>query len=106
MNIPKMKDVSDDNSPVPTNGKLADYASSALGGAKGRDKGPPSTSISPILVQETTKRKRGRPRNDDPNRPARIVKWVPKEWTPVYEQIVSLDCMGVPQKKIFISSLT
>jgi len=58
------------------------------------------TSISPTLVQETTKRKRGRPRNDEVNRPARLVKWVPKEWTPVYEQIVSLDCMGVPQKKI------
>ena len=58
------------------------------------------TSISPSLVETNTKRKRGRPRNDDPNRPARLVKWVPKEWTPVYEQIVSLDCMGVSQKKI------
>lgn len=58
------------------------------------------SSISPTLVQETTKRKRGRPRDDDPNRPARLIKWIPKEWTPVYEQIVSLDCMGVSQKEI------
>ena len=58
------------------------------------------SSIDISLVETNTKRKRGRPRNDDPNRPARLVKWVPKEWTPVYEQIVSLDCMGVPQKEI------
>lgn len=58
------------------------------------------SSVDINLVRTNTKRKRGRPRNDDPNRPARIVKWIPKEWTPVYEQIVSLDCMGVPQKEI------
>ena len=58
------------------------------------------TSINPALVSKNTTRKRGRPRDDDPNRPARITKWVPKQWTAVYEQIVSLDCMGVPQKKI------
>ena len=58
------------------------------------------TSISSSLMETNTKRKRGRPRNDDPNRPARLVKWVPKEWTPVYEEIVSLDCMGMPQKEI------
>ncbi|KKK86087.1 hypothetical protein LCGC14_2766740, partial [marine sediment metagenome] len=57
-------------------------------------------SISPNLMKINTKRKRGRPRNDDPNRPARLVKWVPKRWTPVYEEIVSLDCIGVSQKKI------
>lgn len=65
-----------------------------------KGKGNGNGSISPILVRETTKRKRGRPRNDEVNRPARLVKWVPNEWTPVYEQIVSLDCMGVSQKKI------
>ena len=87
-------------------------------GDEGRDKGPSATldinnkplpsvkgngdgaSISTNLMKTNTKRKRGRPRNDDPNRPARLVKWVPKEWTPIYEEIVSLDCMGVPQKKI------
>ncbi|KKM94969.1 hypothetical protein LCGC14_1193000 [marine sediment metagenome] len=87
-------------------------------GDEGRDKDPSTTldlnrkplpsvkgngdgsSIDISLVETNTKRKRGRPRNDDPNRPARLVKWVPKEWTPVYEQIVSLDCMGVPQKEI------
>ena len=58
------------------------------------------SSIDSSLVKENTKRKRGRPRNDDPNRPARLIKWVPKQWTPIYEQIVSLDCMGVSQKKI------
>ncbi|KKK54467.1 hypothetical protein LCGC14_3084450 [marine sediment metagenome] len=58
------------------------------------------TSISPSLVQENTKRKRGRPRDDDPNKPARIAKWIPKNWTPVYEEIVSLDCMGMAQKEI------
>ena len=57
-------------------------------------------SVDPSLVQENTKRKRGRPRNDDPNRPARVVKWIPKNWTPVYEEIVSLDCMGMAQKEI------
>ena len=57
-------------------------------------------SIDVSLVQKNTKRKRGRPRNDDPNRPARLVKWIPKEWKPIYEQIVSLDCMGVSQKEI------
>lgn len=58
------------------------------------------SSVDVNLVRTNTKRKRGRPRNDDPNRPARIVKWIPKQWTPVYEQIVSLDCMGVSQKEI------
>ena len=58
------------------------------------------SSIDASLVEQNIKRKRGRPRNDDPNRPARLVKWIPKEWKPVYEQIVSLDCMGVPQKEI------
>ncbi|KKL59733.1 hypothetical protein LCGC14_2212370 [marine sediment metagenome] len=58
------------------------------------------SSIDTSLVKTNIKRKRGRPRNDDPNKPARLVKWIPKVWTPVYEQIVSLDCMGVPQKKI------
>ena len=58
------------------------------------------SSVDSSLVQQNTKRKRGRPRNDDPNRPARLVKWVPKRWTPVYEEIVSLDCIGVSQKKI------
>jgi len=57
------------------------------------------TSINPNLVQKNTKRKRGRPKNGEA-RSASIVKWVPKEWKPVYEQIVSLDCMGVPQKRI------
>ena len=57
-------------------------------------------SVDVNLVQENTKRKRGRPRNDDPDRPAKLVKWIPKEWKPIYEQIVSLDCMGVPHKKI------
>lgn len=57
-------------------------------------------SIDASLVQQNTKRKRGRPRNDDPNRPARLVKWIPKEWKPIYEQIVSLDCMGVSHKEI------
>ena len=58
------------------------------------------SSIDSSLVKENSKRKRGRPRNDDPNRPARLVKWIPKEWKPVYEQIVHLDCMGVSQAKI------
>ncbi|KKN22421.1 hypothetical protein LCGC14_0915450 [marine sediment metagenome] len=58
------------------------------------------SSIDASLVKTNTKRKRGRPRNDDPYRPAQIVKWVPKEWKPVYEEIVSLDCMGVSQKEI------
>ncbi len=62
-------------------------------------KGNGGTSINPNLVIENTKRKRGRPKKGEV-RPARIVKWIPKEWKPVYEQIVSLDCMGVPQKKI------
>ncbi|HEC66962.1 MAG TPA: hypothetical protein ENI23_16930 [bacterium] len=94
----------------------SDYAS-AHRGDEGRDKGSPSldlnnkplpsvkgngngTSISPSLVETNTKRKRGRPRNDDPNRPARLVKWIPKEWTPIYEEITTLDCMGMPQKEI------
>ena len=93
------------------------YAS-AQRGDEGRDKGSPTTldlnskplpsvkgngdgsSIDISLVETNTKRKRGRPRNDDPNRPARLVKWVPKEWTPIYEEIVSLDCMGMAQKEI------
>jgi hypothetical protein len=58
------------------------------------------TSIDASLVETNTKRKRGRPRNDDPNRPARLAKWIPKEWTPIYEEIVSLDCMGMAQKEI------
>ncbi|MEK0326038.1 MAG: hypothetical protein QQN63_10080 [Nitrosopumilus sp.] len=58
------------------------------------------SSVDISLMQQNIKRNRGRPRNDDPNRPAKLVKWVPKEWKPVYEQIVSLDCMGVPQKEI------
>lgn len=58
------------------------------------------TSIDTSLVKTNTKRKRGRPRNDDPNRPARLAKWIPKEWTPIYEEIVSLDCMGMAQKEI------
>ena len=58
------------------------------------------SSIDANLAKINTKRKKGRPRNDDPNRPARITKWIPKTWTPIYEQIVSLDCMGVSQKKI------
>ena len=58
------------------------------------------TSIDASLVKTNTKRKRGRPRNDDPNRPARISKWIPKNWTPIYEEIVSLDCMGMAQKEI------
>jgi len=57
------------------------------------------TSINPNLAQENTKRKRGRPRKGE-ERSARITKWVPNEWTPVYEQIVSLACMGVSQKRI------
>ena len=58
------------------------------------------TSISTGLMETNTKRKRGRPRNDEVNRPARLAKWVPKEWTPIYEEIVSLDCMGMAQKEI------
>jgi len=89
---------------------------SAQGGDEGRDKGSsisldlnnkplPSvkgngSGIDASLVKTNTERKRGRPRNDDPNRPARLVKWIPKNWTPVYEEIVSLDCMGMPQKEI------
>ncbi len=87
-------------------------------GDEGRDKDPSTTldlnrkplpsvkgngdgsSIDISLVETNTKRKRGRPRNDDPNRPARISKWVPKNWTPIYEEIVSLDCMGMAQKEI------
>ena len=91
-------------------------SASALGGDKDRDRVPSApmalnnkplpkmsgngSSVDVNLVRTNTKRKRGRPRDDDPNRPARIVKWIPKEWTPVYEQIVSLDCMGVAQKEI------
>ena len=101
MNIPKMKDVSDNGSPAGTGGESVNYASSPIGGEmKAGIKAPPANSIDIAFVKKNGKRKRGRPRNDDPNRPASIVKWVPKEWTPVYEQIVSLDCMGVPQKKI------
>ena len=55
--------------------------------------------ISTSLVEQNIKRKRGRPKKGEQGA-ARIVKWVPKEWTPVYEQIVSLDCMGVSQKRI------
>ena len=104
-----LKDVPDSGSFVPADKESANYASGHRGD-ESRDKGPSTlnipkmsgngNSISANLVKENTKRKRGRPRNDELDRPARIAKWVPKEWTPVYEQIVSLDCMGVPQKKI------
>ena len=57
------------------------------------------SSVDPNLIQENTKRKRGRPRKGEEGA-ARIAKWIPKHWTPVYEQIVHLDCMGVSQKKI------
>lgn len=52
-----------------------------------------------IAIMNTTppKRKRGRPRTVNlDGRQAVIKKWVPKEWKPVYEQIVALDCMNVP----------
>lgn len=35
--------------------------------------------------------KLGRPRKDE-YRPAKLDRWRPKEWTPVYEQIVVLSC--------------
>ena len=57
------------------------------------------SSVVPALVQENTKRKRGRPKKGEEGS-ARIIKWVPKEWKPVYEQIVHLDAMGVSQAKI------
>ena len=102
---------------VPTtgSGSPGDYASVLGGGEKDRDipstvldlsnkplpkMGGNGTSIIPSLVETNTKRKRGRPRNDDPNRPARLIKWIPKNWTPIYEEIVSLDCMGMSQKEI------
>ena len=94
-----------------------DYAS-AHRGVKGRDKGPSATldlnnkplpsvkdnngngtSIDPNLVQGNIKRGRGRPRKGEITS-ARISKWIPKTWTPIYEEIVSLDCMGMPQKEI------
>ncbi len=76
-----------------------DLNNKPLPSVKGNGSGN-GTSISTNLMETNTKRKRGRPRNDDPNRPARLVKWIPKEWTPIYEEIVSLDCMGMPQKEI------
>ena len=82
-----------------TSSFVLDLNNKPLPSVKGNGSGN-GTSINPSLVRTNTKRKRGRPRNGDLNRPARIVKWIPKEWTPVYEEIVSLDCMGVPQKKI------
>ncbi len=57
------------------------------------------SSIDSSLVKENSKRKRGRPRKGEEGA-ARLVKWIPKQWTPIYEQIVHLDCMGVPQKRI------
>ena len=57
------------------------------------------TSIDPNLVQGNVKRGRGRPRKGEVTS-ARISKWIPKTWTPIYEEIVSLDCMGMPQKEI------
>ena len=74
-----------------------DINNKPLPSVKGNGDGP---SIDSSLVKTNTKRKRGRPRNDDPNKPARITKWIPKQWTPIYEQIVSLDCMGMAQKEI------
>ena len=55
--------------------------------------------INASLVEQNTKRKRGRPKKGEMGS-AKIVKWIPKEWTPVYEQIVHLDCMGISQTKI------
>ena len=102
------------------------HFASAHGGDEGRDKDPSTffrekvvmtstaldlnnkplplikgngSSIDLNLTQENTKRKRGRPRKGEEGA-ARLVKWIPKQWTPVYEQIVHLDCMGVSQKKI------
>ncbi len=57
------------------------------------------TSIDPNLVQGNVKRGRGRPKKGEVTS-ARITKWIPKTWTPIYEEIVSLDCMGMPQKEI------
>ena len=102
-----LKDVSE----AETTGSAVD--TSAQVGDEDRDKGPdnlldinnkplPSMSgngINASLVQTNTKRKRGRPKKGEEGS-ARITKWVPNEWTPVYEQIVHLDCMGVSQKKI------
>ena len=64
----------------------------------------PGSSIDPVLAastQVTTKRKRGRPRKDDPTHiPAKISKWYPKKWKPIHEQIVALDCAGAPHAMI------
>jgi len=49
MNIPKMKDVSDSGSPAGTGRESDNYASGLIGGAKGRDKGPPANSIDIVL---------------------------------------------------------
>ncbi len=91
-----------------------DYASVLDGGEKDRNTpsvvldinskplpkmGGNGNSVSPSLVQENTKRKRGRPKKGEAVS-ARITKWIPKNWTPVYEEIVSLDCMGMAQKEI------
>jgi len=95
MNIPKMKDVPDADSCRESPAPIHLPSEGIKVGIE-----VPSNSIDVSLAKKNGKRKRGRPRNDDPNKPARLVKWVPKQWTAVYEQIVSLDCMGVPQKKI------
>ena len=106
MTLPAIKDVSVDGF---ADGPSLD-ASGAQVGEEGRDNTLPATlaipkmsgngnSVDIALMQENTKRKRGRPKKGEEGS-ARISKWVPKHWTPVYEQIVSLDCMGVAQKKI------
>ncbi len=55
--------------------------------------------INASLVEQNIKRKRGRPKKGEEGS-ARITKWIPNEWTPVYEQIVHLDCMGIAQARI------
>lgn len=62
------------------------------------------SSIDPVLAMSTqvaTTRKRGRPKKTDSTfRRAAVKKWYPKVWKPIYEQIVSLDVMGMPHVMI------
>jgi len=44
-----------------------------------------------MTAPTNTKHGPGRPRKDE-YRPAKLDRWRPKEWTPVYEQIVVLSC--------------
>lgn len=48
------------------------------------------------------KRPRGRPKKSEVRAVARVKKWVPKKWKPMYEQIVALDIAGLPHANIAV----